>query len=511
MSNVILEMNGITKVFPGVKALSDVNFTVEEHHIHALVGENGAGKSTLMNVLSGIYKHGTYTGEIVFFGKPCRFKSISDSEREGIVIIHQELALVPFLSIAENVFLGNERMSGALIDWNKTHQETAELLKTVGLSINTATLIKDIGVGKQQLVEIAKALSRNVKLLILDEPTAALNDEESNKLLELLVRLKQQGITSIIISHKINEVLKIADEITILRDGATIETLVQGVDEITEDRIIRGMVGRELTNRFPHREPNIVNNELFEVRDWVVHDPMDSDRMIVKHVDLNIRRGEIVGLAGLMGAGRTEFAKSVFGRAYGTRISGEIYKNGKRLHLQQVSDAIQNGLAYVSEDRKNEGLVLMHDIKTNLTMAGLEKVGTRYMVDDNREIRACQELQEGFRIKASSLLQPVCDLSGGNQQKVALGKWIFSEPEVLLLDEPTRGIDVGAKYEIYTIINRLANEGKFILLISSELAELLGLCDRIYVMNEGRLIGELDQAEATQEKIMKCIVQSNKG
>ena len=511
MSNVILEMKDITKEFPGVKALSNVNFRVEEHHIHALVGENGAGKSTLMNVLSGIYRHGTFTGEIVFQGNPCCFKSITDSEREGIVIIHQELALVPYLSVAENVFLGNERMKGSLIDWNQTHQETVGLLEKVGLSIDVSTLIKDIGVGKQQLVEIAKALSKNVKLLILDEPTAALNDEESNKLLELLIHLKEEGITSIIISHKINEVLKVADEITILRDGTTIETLIQGVDEITEDRIIRGMVGRELTNRFPHRDTNIQADELFEVRDWVVHDPMDSDRVMVDHVNMNIRKGEIVGLAGLMGAGRTEFAKSVFGKAYGVRISGEIHKCGKRLHIHQISDAIKNGLAYVSEDRKSEGLVLIHDIKTNLTMAGLEKVGTRYFVDDSKEIRECHKLQERFRIKAASLFQSVGNLSGGNQQKVALGKWIFSDPEVLILDEPTRGIDVGAKYEIYTIINKLANEGKFILLISSELAELLGLCDRIYVMNEGKIVGELDKGEATQEKIMKCIVQSNKG
>lgn len=511
MPNEILQMKNITKIFPGVKALDNVSFSVSEHHIHALVGENGAGKSTLMNVLSGIYKYGTYEGDIFFFGHECKFKSITDSEKEGIVIIHQELALVPNLSIAENVFLGNEQMGKTSIDWNKTHRMTTELLAKVGLKIDTFTLIKDIGVGKQQLVEIAKALSKNVKLLILDEPTAALNDEEADMLLELLLRLKKEGITSIIISHKLNEVLKVADEITVIRDGATIETVVQGVDEITEDRIIKGMVGRDMLHRFPQREAQIDETSTFEVRNWTVHDPLDSERQIIKNVNLNIKKGEILGLSGLMGAGRTEFAKSVFGKSYGSKISGEIYKNGKKIKIHSVADAINNGLSYVTEDRKSEGLMLIHDIKTNLTLANLKKISHMSVIDENSEIRECETLRDRFRIKAASMLQNVGNLSGGNQQKVSLGKSIFADPEILILDEPTRGIDVGAKFEIYSIINELSRQGKYILFISSELSELLGLCDRIYVMNEGKIVGEVDQKDASQESIMKCIVNSSKG
>lgn len=510
MPNQLLEMNNITKTFPGIKALDNVRFSVKEHHIHALVGENGAGKSTLMNILSGIYKYGTYTGDIVINGKVCKFKNISDSEKEGIVIIHQELALIPNLSIAENVFLGNERLSKGSIDWNKTHQQTTTLLNKVGLSISTFTLIKDIGVGKQQLVEIAKALSKDVKLLILDEPTAALNDEEANKLLDLLLRLKQEGITSIIISHKLHEVLKVANEITIIRDGKTIETLVDNVDEITEDRIVKGMVGRDMLHRFPDREHKIDDRELFEIKKWMVYDPLDAEKIVIKNVNINIKKGEIIGLAGLMGAGRTEFAKSVFGKSYGCKISGDIYKNGTKIKINSVGDAIKNGLAYVTEDRKTEGLIMIHDIKINLTLSSLDKVSRHQVINDNIEMRECENLRNTFRIKASNLQQIVGDLSGGNQQKVALGKWIYAQPEVLILDEPTRGIDVGAKYEIYTIINNLSQQGKFILFISSELTELLGMCDRIYVMNEGKIVGEVDKEHASQEMIMKCIINSSK-
>jgi putative multiple sugar transport system ATP-binding protein len=511
MPNEVLQMKNITKIFPGVKALDNVSFTVYEHHIHALVGENGAGKSTLMNVLSGIYKYGTYEGDIYFNGQLCKFKNITDSEKEGIVIIHQELALAPNLSIAENVFLGNEQKNKMSIDWNKTHRKTTELLNKVGLKIDTFTLVKDIGVGKQQLVEIAKALSKNVKLLILDEPTAALNDEEADKLLELLLKLKAEGLTSIIISHKLNEVLKVADEITVIRDGATIETLTQGADEITEDRIIKGMVGRDLLHRFPQREAQIDDKSTFEIHDWTVYDPIDSDRQIIKNVNLKIKKGEILGLSGLMGAGRTEFAKSVFGKSYGTKISGEIFKNGNKLRIHSVSDAIANGLSYVTEDRKSEGLMLIHDIKTNLTLSNLKKISRLSVINDNAEISECETLRNRFRIKAASMLQSVGNLSGGNQQKVSLGKSIFADPEILILDEPTRGIDVGAKFEIYSIINELSRQGKYILFISSELSELLGLCDRIYVMNEGRIVGEVDRHNASQESIMRCIINSSKG
>lgn len=505
----ILEMRNITKEFPGVKALNNVNFKVEAGEIHALVGENGAGKSTLMNVLSGIYPYGTYSGDIIFEGKVCTFRDVKDSERVGIAIIHQELALQPYMSIAENLFLGNERHRRGFIDWNRTHMEARELLKKVKLNESTETLVKDIGVGKQQLVEIAKALAKKVKLLILDEPTAALNDEDSENLLNLILELKREGITSILISHKLNEVLKVADSITVLRDGQTVESLRVGVDDINEDRIIRDMVGRTLVNRFPKREPKI-GEVAFEVRDWNVYHPLMTDRQVIKNVNIKVRRGEIVGIAGLMGAGRTEFAMSVFGKAYGSRISGQIFKDGKMVEFNTVRDAIENGVAYLTEDRKSAGLILIDDIRHNITLPSLKKVSDRNFINENEEIKVAEEYRAKLNIKSSSIMQKVENLSGGNQQKVVLSKWIFSRPDVLILDEPTRGIDVGAKYEIYTIINQLADEGKCIIFISSELPELLGMCDRIYVMNEGRIVGELSREEASSESIMKCIMQSNR-
>ena len=510
MSEYILEMRNITKLFPGVKALDNVNLKVKERQIHALVGENGAGKSTLMNVLSGVYPAGSYTGDIVYKDDICLFKEIKESEKKGIVIIHQELALIPYLSIAENVFLGNEQQSSkGVIDWDLTRTRTTELLKKVRLTDHPDTKIKDIGVGKQQLVEIVKALAKDVKLLILDEPTAALNDEDSDNLLNLLLELKEHGITSIIISHKLNEVTKVADEITVIRDGATIETLVKGQDDITEDRIIKGMVGRELTDRFPGRKSS-PGEILFEVADWSVYDPMDDEKKVIHNVSFNVRRGEVVGIAGLMGAGRTELAMSVFGRTYGQHITGKTFLEGREVHLKSVSDAIDNGLAYVTEDRKNAGLVLIDDIKRNISLTALNKISRRQVIDSNKEIHVGEEYRKKLNIKSSSILQKTGNLSGGNQQKVVLSKWIFAEPEVLILDEPTRGIDVGAKYEIYTIINQLAAEGKSIIMISSELPEVLGMSDRVYVMNEGCIVGELDKKNASQESIMKCIMQNKR-
>ncbi len=509
MSEYILEMRNITKLFPGVKALDNVNLKVREHEIHALVGENGAGKSTLMNVLSGVYPHGSYEGEIVYKGEVCEFKEIKESEKKGIVIIHQELALVPFLSIAENVFLGNEQAVKGVIDWDLTKTRTAELLKKVRMNDNPNTRIKDIGVGKQQLVEIVKALAKDVKLLILDEPTAALNDEDSDNLLNLLLELKTHGITSIIISHKLNEVTKVADEITVIRDGATIETLNKESDEITEDRIIKGMVGREMTDRFPSRVPH-VGDVMLEVKDWNVYHPMDDEKQVLHNININVKKGEVVGIAGLMGAGRTEFAMSLFGRSYGQKISGTILKEGREIHLKSVSDAIENGIAYVTEDRKTAGLILIDDIKRNITLANLKNISKNLVVNDNREIQVSEEYRKKLNIKSSSILQRTGNLSGGNQQKVVLSKWIFSDPDLLILDEPTRGIDVGAKYEIYTIINQLVAEGKSIIMISSELPEVLGMSDRVYVMNEGAIVGELDKSEASQESIMKCIMQNKR-
>jgi putative multiple sugar transport system ATP-binding protein len=503
MPDHILQMRGITKVFPGVRALDDVNLQVERGTVHALVGENGAGKSTLMKVLSGVYPHGTYEGEILLDSQPCAFKGLRQSEAAGIVIIHQELALVPGLSIEENVFLGNERARRGMIDWHRTSIETVRLLEKVGLQENPSTLVSAIGVGKQQLVEIAKALAKDVKLLILDEPTAALNEADSENLLQLLRDLRDQGITSILISHKLNEVMAVADEITILRDGKTIETL--RVDEgVDEDRVIKGMVGRDLDHRYPPRTPEI-GDVLFEIEGWNVFHPTIQDRQVVRDASLMVRRGEIVGIAGLMGAGRTELAMSVFGHAYGTRITGTLRKDGRELHLSTVGEAIAAGLAYVTEDRKELGLLLDEDIRRNVTLANLHRVSHRSVIDLHKEVADAEGYLDRMRIKAPSIFAKAGNLSGGNQQKVVLSKWMYTEPDLLILDEPTRGIDVGAKYEIYTIIQRFAAEGKGVLLISSELPELLGMCDRIYAMSQGSITGELARQEATQEAVMRLM------
>ncbi|MEV4576780.1 multiple monosaccharide ABC transporter ATP-binding protein [Nonomuraea jabiensis] len=501
MTEHILRMSGITKTFPGVKALQNVNLSVRRGEIHAICGENGAGKSTLMKVLSGVYPHGEYDGEITFEGRTVEFGGIRDSEHAGIVIIHQELALSPQLSIAENIFLGNERAKRGFIDWNRTNYEAGELMKRVGLRENPTTPISDIGVGKQQLVEIAKALSKEVKLLILDEPTAALNDDDSAHLLDLLRGLRDEGITCVIISHKLNEVTAIADSVTIIRDGQTIETLDMATDNVTEDRIISGMVGRALDNRFPPHEPTI-GDEVLRIEDWTVYSPSQPGRKVVDGAALTLRRGEIVGLAGLMGAGRTELAMSVFGRTYGVHISGKIFKDGKPIEVRNVQDAIRHGIAYATEDRKRYGLNLIEDIKRNISAAGLTGLSKRGWVNENEEYKVAEQFHKSMNIKAPSVNSIVGKLSGGNQQKVVLSKWILTEPDVLILDEPTRGIDVGAKYEIYTIINRLADQGKAVLVISSELPELLGLCDRVYTLSEGRITGEVPRQEATQEHLM---------
>ncbi len=510
MSEIILEMKNITKIFPGVKALDNVNLKVKSHQIHALVGENGAGKSTLMNVLSGVYPHGSYTGDIVYNNTNCEFKEITDSEEKGIVIIHQELALIPYLSIAENIFLGNEQAKNGIINWDHTLSKTIELLKKVGLTDNPNTHIHSIGVGKQQLIEIVKALAKDVKLLILDEPTAALNDDDSERLLDLLLELKTHGVTSIIISHKLNEITKVADEITVIRDGSTIETLVKGVDEITEDRIIKGMVGRELTDRYPLRKNKNIGEIFFEVKNWNVFDTDVITQKVLSDININVRRGEVVGIAGLMGAGRTEFAMSVFGKTFGSNISGTIIKDGKEICIKDVPTAIEHKLAYVTEDRKSAGLILIDDIKRNISLANLNGISSNNVIDLNKEILVAEDYRQKMNIKSSSILQTTGNLSGGNQQKVVLSKWIFSDPDLLILDEPTRGIDVGAKYEIYTIINELIAQGKSILMISSELSEILGMCDRIYVMNEGAIVGEQNREDASQESIMRCIMQNKK-
>ncbi len=505
-------MKGITKRFGKVTALSNVNLTVKQGEVHALVGENGAGKSTLMNVLSGIYPYGSYEGDIVFDGEVCKFGQIKDSESKGIVIIHQELALVPFLSIAENMFLGNERTAGysiKVIDWARTKARAKELLELVGLHEDPKTLIKNIGVGKQQLVEIAKAISKNVRLLILDEPTASLNETDSKALLDLIATFRDQGMTAIIISHKLNEISYIANNITVIRDGSTIETIDNSGHDISEDRIIAGMIGRALTDRFPKRDTRPSDEILFEVKNWTVHHPLNRERKVCDNVCINIKKGEVVGLSGLMGAGRTELAQSVFGRYYGVDISGQVFINGKEVKLHSVQEAIEHKLAYVTEDRKGDGLLLQSPIVINTTLARLEKVSSHSVINKDQELVVANEYRQELKTKCSSVRQDVGNLSGGNQQKVLLAKWMFADPDILILDEPTSGLDVGAKYEIYCIFNQLVAAGKAVLMISSELPEVLGMCDRIYVMNEARIVAEMPRSEASQASIMAAILRTS--
>ncbi|GIF52739.1 putative multiple sugar transport system ATP-binding protein [Asanoa ferruginea] len=515
MTDMLLEMRDITKTFPGVKALEDVSIAVRRGEIHAICGENGAGKSTLMKVLSGVYPTGSYAGEIVFDGKPVHFNGIRDSEAEGIVIIHQELALVPYLSIAENIFLGNERRGkGGLIDWNRANAEAASLLKSVGLDENPVSPVIQLGVGKQQLVEIAKALSKEVKLLILDEPTAALNDIDSAHLLDLLRRLRDRGITCIMISHKLNEITAIADSTTVIRDGRTVETIEMkwseaGLETVsqsaTQARIIRGMVGRDIESFYPERE-SAPGAEVLRIEDWTAWHP-SQDRKVVDGANLNVRAGEVVGIAGLMGAGRTELAMSVFGRSYGRDISGRIFVHGKEVRARTVAEAIKNGIAYATEDRKRYGLNLIADVCRNISAAALDKLSRRGWVNGNEEIKIAEQSRRDMNIKTTTVMATVGKLSGGNQQKVVLSKWLFADPDVLILDEPTRGIDVGAKFEIYTIINRLVAQGKAVIVISSELPELLGMCDRIYTLSAGRITGEVPVREATQENLMALMTK----
>lgn len=506
--DTILEMRKICKSFNGVPALKNINFSVEKGEIHALVGENGAGKSTLINVLSGLYPYGDYSGDIIFNGTECHFKSLADSEKMGIVIVHQELALSPYLSIAENVFIGNNMYNRhGIMNWNKIRSESVEILKKVGLENENVNIpVNRLGVGKQQLVEIARALAKNVTLLVLDEPTSALNDEESELLLKLLLDLKKHGITSILISHKLHEVVEVADQITILRDGETIETLRRREDIQNENRIIKGMVGRDVTARFPSRNSSI-GDVSFEVLNWNVYNPENRSRKIIDDVSFYARKGEVLGFAGLMGSGRTELAMSIFGRSYGVNITGQVKKDGNVVDVSSVDKAIKNGIAYMTEDRKGYGLVLFNDITWNISLSSLDKISEHQIIQNHREQKMAEEFSTSTKIKAFSLHQRVDSLSGGNQQKVLLSKWLAAAPDILILDEPTRGIDVGAKYEIYCVINEMVALGKTVIVISSDMTELLGISDRIYVLTEGVIAAELDKEHATQETIMKAIME----
>ncbi|HMZ07752.1 MAG TPA: sugar ABC transporter ATP-binding protein [Anaerolineales bacterium] len=502
MNSSILEMRNISKEFPGVKALDNVSFTVAKGEIHCLVGENGAGKSTLMKVLSGVYPHGSYNGDILFNGEVQQFRHISDSERVGIAIIYQELALVPEMTVFENIFLGHEIKRNNIVDWNETIKQAGEMLKKVNLDINPAVKVKELGIGKQQLVEIAKALSKDVKLLILDEPTSSLNEKDSENLLQLLRDLKSHGVTSIMISHKLKEVIAIADSITVLRDGKTICTLSAQAGEISEGVLIKNMVGREINNIYPPRKHVPTQDVILEVKNWNARNPA-TGRDILKDVNIRVNRGEIVGLAGLIGSGRTEFALSIFGNPGKYQIHGDLYLDGSQRSFNHPEEAIRSGLSYVSEDRKGNGLILIQDVKQNISLANLKELTKSLVVDSNAEIMVANKYKTDLNIKTPTIEQKVSNLSGGNQQKVCLGKWLFVKPNILILDEPTRGIDVGAKYEIYTIMRDLVQQGMSIIMISSELPEILGMSDRIYIVASGRIAGELQAQEATQEKIMQ--------
>lgn len=506
MNTPILEMKSISKSFPGVQALNNVSFQVARGEVHCLVGENGAGKSTLMKILSGVYPHGEYSGDIVFDGKIQKFSGIADSEAAGIAIIYQELALFPELSVYENILLGHEIRKGISVNWNETIRKSAEMLKNVGLNVNPESKVKDLGVGQQQLTEIAKALCKDVRLLILDEPTAALNESDCENLYKLILELKNKGVTSVLVSHRLKEVITIADTVTVLRDGETVCTLDASKGEVSENVLIRNMVGREINNIYPERGHVRSDDVVMEVRNWNAYNPR-LGRTVLKDINFYLKKGEIIGFAGLIGAGRTELAHSIFGNPDGYNITGDLILRKKRRNFRSPKDAINAGIAYASEDRKGNGLILIQDIKRNITLARLRKISANGVVNDNSEIKYASEYKNALNIKTPSLEQVIMNLSGGNQQKVSIAKWLFVEPEVLILDEPTRGIDVGAKYEIYTIMNRLVEQGMSIIMISSELPEILGMSDRIYVVSEGRISGELSGSEATQEQIMQLATQ----
>ncbi|MDR1930147.1 MAG: sugar ABC transporter ATP-binding protein [Treponema sp.] len=513
MSDYILEIENLTKDFPGVRALDNVNLKIKKGEIHSLCGENGAGKSTLMSVISGVYPKGDYEGKVFYKGKETAYRSIKDSEKEGLAIIHQELALSPYLSIYENIFLGHmktmpsgERAPAAayrfgVINWDYYVKESKKYLDRVGLKESPHTTVSKLGVGKQQLVEIARALSKEVDLLILDEPTSSLNDEESDHLLGLIREFKQQGITAIMISHKLNEVLKVADSVTVLRDGKSISSYDVKADKLTEGMIIKDMVGRDLTHRFPERKSS-PGETIMEVKNWSVYHPDYHTIKVVDNVSFYLKKGEILAFCGPMGAGRTELMMSLFGKSYGHRSEGELFIRGKKVNLGSSRAAMEAGLGYISEDRKSLGLILIQDIKTNISNSSLEKISKFGVVNNRQEILAAEKYRKDLNIRTPSVNQLARNLSGGNQQKVVVSRTLAVNPDIFIVDEPTRGIDVGAKAEIYDILNDLVANGKSVIMVSSELPEALGMADRIYVMNEGKIKGMLTHEEATQEKIM---------
>jgi D-xylose transport system ATP-binding protein len=495
-----LEMRHITKSFPGVRALDGVSFDLHKGEIHALVGENGAGKSTLMKVLAGVYAHPQYGGEILIEGNVQKFASVREAEKAGIAVIFQELSLVKEMSVAENIFLGREPRKFGVIRWEELFRRARKLLSDLHLPIDPQTPIRNLGIGQQQLIEIAKALSHEAQILVLDEPTAALTDSEVETLFAILNKLRQRGVGMIYISHKLHEVFRISDRITVLRDGKTVGTGLTG--EWDEPKVIARMVGREVGDIFPvvdHQQGEVV----FEVRNISVSDPVLPGKKLVDDVSFSVKSGEVLGIAGLMGAGRSDLLMAVFG-AHAGRVTGEIRIKGKPVRITSPADAIKQGIGFVTEDRKRFGLVLDQTILNNMTLAGLRRISGRFVTSIDAESAASERTMKDLRVKANSVFTIAGTLSGGNQQKVVLAKWLLTNPRVLFLDEPTRGIDVGAKQEIYAQINKLAKTGLAIVLVSSELPEVLGLSDRVLVLHEGRLTGEFTRSTATPEKIMAC-------
>lgn len=501
----LLEMRSIVKEFPGVKALDGVSFTLDAGEFHSLVGENGAGKSTLMKVLSGVYPEGTFMGEILVNGEARHFRGIRDSESAGIAIIFQELSLVKELTVGENIFLGKEPSRFGVINWSELYHTASRLLQDLRLPIDPRVKIGSLGIGQQQLVEIAKALSQDAKILVLDEPTAALTESEVATLFGILEKLRERGVGMIYISHKLDEVFKMSDRVTVLRDGKTVST--HSADDITKDGVIAAMVGREVGDIFPAADHDWGETAL-SVKNLTAYSADVTDKKLVDNVSFDVKKGEVLGIAGLMGAGRTELLMAIFG-AWEGRYSREIEVDGKPATISSPADAISKGVGFVTEDRKRFGLILEQTILDNMTLAGLRSISGKFVTNRTRETMAAKGPMKSLRIKANSPLTVTGTLSGGNQQKVVLGKWLLTNPKVLFLDEPTRGIDVGAKQEIYAEINKLAKEGMAIVLVSSELPEVLGLSDRVIVLHEGKLTGEFTREDATPEKVMAAATGNN--
>ncbi|MDX6559120.1 MAG: D-xylose transport system ATP-binding protein [Blastocatellia bacterium] len=500
MKSPLLEMKSITKTFPGVRALDGVSFDLKQGEVHALVGENGAGKSTLIKILAGVYPHPEYGGEIILDGAERRFANVRDSEKAGVAVIYQELSLVKDMSVAENIFLGREPRRFGIINWEILYSRAQKLLDDLHLAINPLIPVRNLGIGQQQLIEIAKALSQDARIVVLDEPTAALTDAEVDTLFTILNKLRARGVAMIYISHKLDEVFRISDRVTVLRDGRTIGT--DATQDMDESRVIAKMVGREVGQIFPeskHERGEVV----FEARNVTVEDPAVPGKLLVDRVGFTARKAEVLGIAGLMGSGRSELLMAIFG-AHAGRKSGEIFVDRKPVQINQPSDAIKQGIGFVTEDRKRYGLILDQTILKNMTLAGLRKLSGRFVTNDDAEAVAGERSARDLHIKANSVFTIAGTLSGGNQQKVVLAKWLLTNPRVLFLDEPTRGIDVGAKQEIYAQINRLAESGLAIVLVSSELPEILGLSDRVIVLHEGRVTGEFTRSEATPEAVMSC-------